>query len=145
VGLDAVARAGRWAHALATWSARVEEVVAPDAVALVGSYARGTFVDGTSDVDVLVVGGRLPATLQARFMLLAGLAADLAMPIEPLAYSTSEFEAMLGRGHVAVYDALAFGWPLTGVGAWQRWQQSFAALGRRGLRREGHAWRLPAE
>lgn len=128
---------------MSVWTERVVASVHPDCIVLCGSYARGTYRDEVSDVDVLVVGGLLPSSLAERFVLFLDLADGLRLPLEPLAYTRSEFEAMLERGHVGVYDALAFGHILWGQGPWQRWVERFDGLMREGLQRAGHAWRMP--
>ena len=129
---------------MSVWTERVVASVHPDCIVLCGSYARGTYRDEVSDVDVLVVGGLVPSSLAERFALLLDLADGLRLPLEPLAYTRSEFEAMVERGHVGAYDALAFGRLLWGPGPWQRWVERFDGLKREGLQRAGHAWRMPA-
>lgn len=140
-------RAAEFAKPLETWTRQVAETVGPDAIVLCGSYARGTFVRTQSDVDVLVVGGRLPETLSERFVLLLDLlldlAQDLCIPLEPIAYTRSEFTRLLNQGHVGVYDALAFGVPLYGEDRWNGWRATFDQLQSAGLQRTDHAWLLP--
>ena len=143
MGREAVARAGSWAQSLDRWVARVEERIAPEAITLCGSYARGMFIDELSDVDVLVVGGRLPDRMYDRFDVLTALARDLALPIEAIAYTRTEFERLIVKGHVGVYDALAFGIPLWGDEVWGNWRQQFHELEQLGLRRGQHRWQMP--
>ena len=144
MGADAAGRAGPWERDVERWVDRVQERVGPDAIALCGSYARGTFVTEGSDVDVLVVGGRLPPRMYDRFCLMTELALDLPLPLEPIAYSRAEFERLIEAGHVGVYDALAFGVPLRGDQAWAQWLRRFSELQGMGLCRGRHSWRMPS-
>lgn len=143
MGQEAAARVGPWAEQLVGWLTNVRDAVQPDAVVLCGSYARGTYVLEGSDVDVLVVGGSLPEAMHDRFLALSRLASGLDLPLEPIAYTRDEFENLLSKGHVGVYDALEFGLALLGDEAWAVWKQQFAALRGRGLRRTEHSWVMP--
>ena len=80
------------------------------AAALVGSAARGDF-NVWSDVDVVVVGDELPERLPERSLLLAE---DAAPGVQPIGYTTEEFERAFRRGDPLAREAVEPGAALRG-------------------------------
>lgn len=81
------------------------------AAAIAGSVARGDF-NVWSDVDVLVVSDALPDRVPDRGLLLAH---DAPPRVQPVGYTTAEFERAHRRGDPLVREALDIGVPLAGA------------------------------
>jgi predicted nucleotidyltransferase len=90
----------------------VASVYQPDCIILFGSVARNT-QKPDSDIDVIVVGGDLPATHRERFRLLMRLRPRLA-PIQVQTFTCAEWESMMADKHVTVLEALRDGKALHG-------------------------------
>lgn len=80
------------------------------AAALVGSVARGDF-NLWSDVDVVVVCDELPARLPDRSLVLAR---DAPGGVQPIGYTSEEFERAHRRGDPLTREAVGAGVPLRG-------------------------------
>jgi len=112
-------------------------------VILFGSTAKGT--DGLdSDVDVIVIGGQLPADYFARGIRVNRLRPKRGAPMNVFAYSEDEFERMLANCHVTALDAMYEGIPLYGKRYFNRLKRKFDDLVKAGWRRTRAAWiRVP--
>ncbi|MCX8162364.1 MAG: nucleotidyltransferase domain-containing protein [Candidatus Bathyarchaeota archaeon] len=84
-----------------------------DLMILHGSYAKGTYIEGYSDVDILVVSDDFKEVDPlARIGILADLLAGLDKPVEALAYTRDEFLREIRSFNPLVLDALEYGIPL---------------------------------
>jgi len=113
----------------------------PDCIILFGSTARNEHTPD-SDIDVLIIGGRLPDTYRERFRLLMHLRPPFA-PLQVQAFSRPEWERMMVEKHVTVLEALQDGVPLHGQDLFARWRQTFETWLARGLRRTRCTWVIP--
>ena len=122
------------------YAGRVIAAFRPTCIILHGSVARGTDAF-ESDVDVVVIGGKLPQDFLERLQSLLALN-DSSVPIEPLAYTEQEFERMLRRRHVTALDALHFGIPLHGQAYFEKLCATFDQMVAQGLRRTECTWTM---
>ncbi|RIK35208.1 MAG: hypothetical protein DCC55_31025 [Chloroflexi bacterium] len=113
----------------------------PDCIILFGSVARNAQQKG-SDIDILVIGGDLPADPRERFRLLMRLRPLLA-PIQVQSFTRAEWERMMARKHLTVLEALSDGRPLHGRPLFARWRRQFQHWREQGLRRTGCSWVVP--
>ena len=127
-----------WARQFALDAADAYE---PDCIILFGSVARQSHTQD-SDIDVVVIGGDLPADHRTRFRLLMRLRPRFA-PLQIQTYTRAEWERMLVHKHVTVLDALRDGVPLHGELLFKRWQQQFERWQALGLRRTDCSWIVP--
>ncbi len=101
--------------AIAEYVASLERRLAPKAVILFGSRARGD-ARRTSDYDLLVVADDLPTDFWER---LDVLWEDKPLLVDALGFTEAELLACLHRG--LILDALLEGKPLVGdIGAWRQ-------------------------
>jgi uncharacterized protein len=98
--------------------ARLAERLDVQAAAVVGSVARGDF-NVWSDVDVLVVAGRLPARAPDRA---AVLLEGAPIGVQPIGFTGEEFERALEKGNVLVREALERGVVLRGKDLFERFR-----------------------
>lgn len=120
---------------------RVALIYSPDCIILFGSVARGEH-SPDSDIDLLVIGGDLPANRRERFRLLMELRPRFA-PIQLQSFTRDEWQMMLSDRHVTVLESLRDGIPLHGKRTFRRWRRQFERWQHQGLRRERCAWVLP--
>lgn len=130
---------------LPIWADAYAQAVAaaynPDCIILFGSVARRTQRQD-SDIDILVIGGDLPANHRSRFRLLMQLRPRLA-PIQVQTYMRSEWEEMIAAKHVTVLEALRDGKALHGQALFARWHEQFQRWLALGLRRTECTWVIP--
>jgi len=122
---------------------RVVENVQPDCIILHGSVARGTYT-ARSDVDLVVIGGRLPENFLDRLSTLARLH-DGSTPIEVIGYTLAEWQRMMRNFHLTVLEALHWGIPLYGEELFRQWQIRLERAKAVGLTRGRTSWRIPPE
>jgi predicted nucleotidyltransferase len=120
---------------------RVIENVQPDCIILHGSVARGTYT-ARSDVDLIVIGGRLSENFLDRLSTLSRLH-DGHAPIEVIGYTLAEWQSMMRNFHLTVLEALHWGIPLYGEELFRQWQTRFEAAKAAGLQRERSSWYVP--
>jgi len=106
---------------------------------LYGSFARGDWRPG-SDVDLLIVAEELPPDPGDRWDLIATLVEGL--PVEPHAFTPSEFEDLVRHGRMTAADALTEGLVLYADPAYLRYVKELFERAREELRlrKEGEAW-----
>lgn len=130
---------------LPIWAEEYAQAVAwaydPDCIILFGSVARGA-QGQDSDIDILVIGGDLPASHRERFRLLMRLRPQLA-PIQVQTYTRAEWERMIVDKHVTVLEALRDGKALHGQALFAQWRQQFQHWQNLGLRRTDCTWVIP--
>jgi len=125
------------------YARRAVKMLRPTCVILYGSVAQDTDVLN-SDVDIVVISDELPEDIFDRSSRLRSVYRTW-VPIEPLGYTSSEFERMLENLHVTALEALAFGRPLHGEAYFNRLKAHFDEMVRGGLRRVPGAWTMRAE
>jgi predicted nucleotidyltransferase len=130
---------------LPIWAEEYAQAVAatyhPDCIILFGSVARNT-QQRNSDIDILVIGGDLPASHRERFRLLMRLRPLLA-PIQVQTFTRAEWEDMLADKHVTVLEAMQDGEALYGQPLFARWRRQFRHWQALGLRRSTCTWVIP--
>jgi len=77
----------------------------PVCIFLYGLRAKGTFTN-KSDVDVIVISNNFENDFLSRIRDLID-ANNSSLPIEPLSYTESEFETMLGSCRITALDAVS--------------------------------------
>ncbi|GIX45868.1 MAG: hypothetical protein KatS3mg131_0079 [Candidatus Tectimicrobiota bacterium] len=97
---------------LARYRDLVVQELAPKAIVLFGSLARGDLHEG-SDVDLLVVADFCEPFLDRITRLLA-LSQETRLPLEPVGYTPAEFEDMRRRGNPFLEEVLRHGHVLYG-------------------------------
>lgn len=120
---------------------RVEEAFQPDCIILHGSIARGAYTP-SSDIDIIVIGERLPENFFERAYQLNRLR-DGTTPIEVVGYTLSEWQHMMGQLHLTVLEALHWGIPLQGQVLFGQWKSKLEEWKSMGLRRETVSWSVP--
>ena len=115
-----------------------------DLVILHGSYAKGTYIEGLSDVDLLVVSDDFDGIpVGERFSLLAELLSGMEKPVEAVAYTRREFLEQMRNFNPLVLDALEYGVPLLKTEFYDEALKAFEDLKRRHKLRPiegGWAW-----
>jgi predicted nucleotidyltransferase len=133
------------AQQLPKWAEEYARSVAamydPDCIILFGSVARNA-QSQDSDIDVIVVGGDLPARHRERFRLLMRLRPRLA-PIQVQTFTRAEWESMMADKHVTVLEALRDGKALHGREIFGQWRRQFQRWQDLGLRRTDCTWVIP--
>jgi predicted nucleotidyltransferase len=134
----AEARARRQ-DALQKFTQSVIENVQPACIILFGSSAKGMDQVG-SDLDLVIVGGKLPRSMLERLRHIGRLKWDLPVSIDAFPYTEAEFEQMLDNLHVTALDCMYEGVPLYGQNYFERLRPKFNAYVARGLRKGKAAW-----
>ncbi len=86
---------------------RVVKELAPQAVILFGSFAKGDINEG-SDVDIMVI-ANFKETFLDRIKLLLELGDKLKLPLEPVGYTPEEFERMREERNRFILEVLKKG------------------------------------
>jgi hypothetical protein len=120
---------------------RLVDTFDPDCIILHGSMAQGTYVHD-SDIDIVVIGGDLPANFLQRAYALNHLR-DGSAPIEVVGYSRDEWKQMMANFHLTVLEALHWGKPLWGQSLFATWREQLAQWKEAGLRRKANSWVIP--
>lgn len=120
---------------------RLRERVKPDCVILHGSTAQGA-ARPESDIDIIVIGGRLPDNFMERLYMLAQLR-DGRTPIDVVGYTTVEWETMMAHFHLTALEALHWGIPLIGKKCFVKWRKQLEKWKDAGLQRGRHSWSVP--
>ena len=115
----------------------------PDCIILFGSTARNQQTPN-SDIDLLVIGGKLPADHRLRFRQLMRLRPRFA-PLQVQTFTRAEWDRMMAEKHVTVLEALKDGISLHGQELFARWRGMFEDWLRLGLRRTDCSWVVPSE
>lgn len=127
------------------WAEEYAKVVAatyrPDCIILFGSVARNTHTPH-SDIDIIVIGGDLPASSRERFSHLIRLRPRFA-PIQVQSFTRAEWDRMLTAKHVTVLEALQDGRPLHGRRLFRQWRREFERWLVLGLQRMDSSWKVP--
>lgn len=110
---------------------RITSKFKADLIILHGSYAKGTYIEEYSDVDLIVVSDDFNGiNLFARLSILADLLAGLDKPVEALAYTRGEFLKEMRRFNPLVLDALEYGRPLIKTEFYDKALKEFRGLKR---------------
>ncbi len=120
---------------------RVEAAFHPDCIILHGSIVRGTYTF-SSDIDLIIIGGRLPENFFERTYVLNSLR-DGSAPIEVVGYTLLEWQQMMDQLHLTVLESLHWGMPLYGQGLFEQWKAKLEEWKSLGLRREEVSWSVP--
>lgn len=109
------------------------EEVRPEAVVLHGSLAKGRYIRGISDIDLIVVSWEYrDVDTKDRFVHLLELAQRHGLPVEAFGYTPKEFLNMVENLNFYVLDALHYGVPLHDrAGFWEKAQKLFQEVKRR--------------
>ena len=97
--------------ALHEYCIALEKRFNPICIILYGSRAKGTFTNA-SDIDIIVISNNFKQDFLSRIKDLID-ANISSFPIEPLGYTQSEFEIMLGSYRITALDAISEGIPLS--------------------------------
>jgi len=116
----------------------VIEKLSPDCIILYGSLAKNTY-SNRSDVDIIVISNNFQESFLDRIGLLLDLDKTRA-PIEPLGYTTKEFENMLDSFRVTALDAIYDGIPLWGEEYFNSLKKQLDLFLSKGLHRTKYAW-----
>lgn len=100
--------------------------IRPRSIVLYGSIARGEHGVG-SDVDILVISDSLPKNFLERLRILSELNPSTA-PIEAIAYTTSEFRAMVEKLHPTALSAIEDGITIYDDGFFERMKELLTTL-----------------
>ena len=119
----------------------VETTFWPECIILHGSITRGTYTQ-SSDIDIIVIGDRLPENFFERLYELNRLR-DGTAPIEVVGYTLAEWEQMMEQLHLTVLEALHWGIPLHGQSLFEKWQTKLEKWKSIGLRRDTMSWSIP--
>jgi len=114
----------------------------PVCTILYGSRAKGTFTR-TSDFDIIVISSNFEQDFLSRIKDLLD-ANTSSIPIEPLGYTESEFETMLGSCRITALDAVREGIPLSGEDYFNKLKNKLNALESLGLYKGRTSWHIPA-
>ena len=123
------------------FAAAVATAYHPDCIILFGSVARNT-QQQDSDIDIIVIGGDLPASHRERFRLLMNLRPRLA-PLQVQSFTLAEWDAMMKKKHLSVLEALTDGKALYGQQLFNRWRRQLHHWQTQGLHRTRSAWVIP--
>lgn len=115
----------------------------PDCIILHGSVARDTYTE-KSDVDLIIIGGRLDSHFLTRLFELNALQ-DGKTPFEIMGYTLSEWENMMSRFHLTTLEALQWGIPLHGETLFAQWHERFEHWKSLGLHRGQVSWFIPPQ
>ena len=125
--------------AIDEFTRRLKEDVRPTCIILFGSAATGR--DRIeSDLDIVVIGGKLPEKTFDRLDYLARLKRGIPVSIDAFPYTEAEFERMLDDLHVTALDCMREGVPLHGKEYFDRLRPKFEEYVALGLRRDKVAW-----
>ena len=123
------------------FAAAVAAAYRPDCIILFGSVARNT-QQQDSDIDIIVIGGDLPASHRERFRLLMNLRPRLA-PLQVQSFTLAEWDSMMKKKHLSVLEALTDGKALYGQQLFNRWRRQLRRWQTQGLHRTRFAWVIP--
>jgi len=115
----------------------------PDCIILHGSVARNTYTK-KSDVDLIIIGGRLNPNFLTRLFELNALQ-DGKTPFEIMGYTLAEWENMMSRFHLTTLEALQWGIPLHGEALFAQWHKRFEHWKSLGLHRGPVSWFIPPQ
>lgn len=120
----------------------IEMKFKPVCIILYGSRAKDTFTN-FSDIDIIVISNNFENDFLSRIRDLIS-ANTSSFPIEPLGYTESEFETMLGTCRITALDAVREGIPLSGEEYFNKLKKKLAALESMGLHKGRTSWHIPA-
>ncbi len=128
-------------QALTEYMRRLTAAVQPSCIILFGSVARGTDRI-SSDIDLIVIGGQLPARMFDRLDTVNRLKRGLPVSMDVFPYTEAEFAQMLDELHVTALEAMHDGVPLLGEAYFAKMRSKYEASIRQGLTRTSTAWSL---
>ena len=100
-----------------------------DLVLLHGSYAKGTYIEEFSDVDIIVVSDDFEGVpVGERLAILAELLAGMEKTVEAIAYTKREFIKHMRDFNPLVLDALEYGIPVFKTDFYQEVLKEFKRL-----------------
>jgi len=106
--------------------------ITPEIIILHGSYAKGTYIRGLSDVDILVISKDFrDLNLHERFSLLADIFKGFRPRIEAIGYTMEELKDQMRKLNLIVLDALEYGKPIYDVGKYNQLIKEFNILKRK--------------
>ena len=114
----------------------------PSCIILYGSRAKETFTN-LSDIDIIVISNNFEQDFLSRIGDLID-ANNFSIPIEPLGYTETEFETMLGSCRITALDAVREGIPLSGEEYFNNLKKKLAQLERMGVYKGRSSWHIPA-
>ena len=127
--------------ALHEYCTEVEKRFNPICIILYGSRAKGTFTNA-SDIDIIVISNNFEQDFLSRIKDLID-ANISSFPIEPLGYTQSEFEIMLGSYRITALDAISEGIPLFGAEYFNSLKDKLNELEKIGLYKGKNSWHIP--
>lgn len=118
------------------------EPLDPELVVIFGSLARGKFVVGLSDVDVLIVSRKFERVPILERVPLALQHLDLDLPVDVFCYTPDELFSEIKRMNFLVIDAIEYGIPVVDKsGLFNRAKSLLNEIKRRcGLRATSTGW-----
>ena len=106
--------------------------IKPETVILHGSYAKGTYVEGVSDYDIIVVSRDFEGMrMEERLSLLADAFKGFKPRIEAIGYTKEEIKREMKRINPLVLDALEYGSPIYGKESFRELKEEFEKLKRK--------------
>jgi len=129
-------------EALKEYCREIETKFKPVCIILYGSRAKETFTN-FSDIDIIVISNNFENDFLSRIRDLIE-ANNSSIPIEPLGYTESEFETMLGSCRITALDAVREGIPLSGEDYFNKLKKKLNALENMGLYKGRTSWHIPA-
>ncbi|MCZ7400608.1 MAG: nucleotidyltransferase domain-containing protein [Candidatus Methanoperedens sp.] len=129
-------------EALNEYCKEIEMRFKPVCIILYGSRAKETFTN-FSDIDIIVISNNFENDFLSRIRDLID-ANTSSLPIEPLGYTESEFETMLGSCRITALDAVREGIPLSGEDYFNKLKNKLNALENMGLYKGRTSWHIPA-
>ena len=129
-------------EALKDYCREIELRFKPVCIILYGSRAKETFTN-FSDIDIIVISNNFENDFLSRIRDLIE-ANTSSIPIEPLGYTESEFETMLGSCRITALDAVREGIPLSGEDYFNKLKNKLNALENLGLYKGKTSWHIPA-
>lgn len=122
---------------------RIAERFRVDLIILHGSYAKGTYIEDYSDVDLIVVSEDFKDIHPGiRISILAELLAGLEKPVEAIAYTKEELIREINQINPLILDALEYGKPILKTELYEEALEEFNKLKKKhGLEPMGKGWK----
>ena len=114
----------------------------PEAVILHGSYAKGTYIEELSDLDILIISENFRhLDMPKRFSLLANIFKGFKPHIEAIGYTRQEILEQMEKLNPLILDALEYGKPLHGRELFEQLKSIFEQLKKQlNLKPIKHGW-----
>ncbi|MFQ6075890.1 MAG: nucleotidyltransferase domain-containing protein [Candidatus Bathyarchaeia archaeon] len=119
----------------------------PECIIVHGSYSRGMYIEGVSDVDLLIVSnGFSNMNIQERLGVLAWVFKGIRVTVEAVGLTPDEVMERMDDMDLYTLDAVFYGVPIYDDGFWRRAEERLERLRDEvGLERIEDGWRIRRE